>query len=198
LRSKRIYLLVFVHLAIFALSYEMAYWLRFDGDVPLAERGVFWKTLPWIIAIKLTAFYCFGSLHGWWRYVTFADLAELLRVSTISTLAIAFVDHFLAVRYRIPRSVLLLDWGATMLLVGGGRSVWRLSREHLWPTLWRDSRRPALMIGADRGGDVLASSSVELSNRRLSRQEPFLPWHAARRDSIRGQSGRRGRAGRPI
>ena len=128
---KRIYVLVIAHLLLFTLSYDIAFQLRFDMAVPAEARKYFWKTLPWLLALKLGMFHYFGSLHGWWRYITFSDLAALLRVSTLATLTIAFVDYLFIHTYQIPRSVLLLDWGITILLVGGLRSACRLVREIL-------------------------------------------------------------------
>ena len=155
LLSRRTYALVIVHLLLFTLSYEIALWLRFDMTVPLVEREVFWKTLPWVLALKITMFYFVGSLHGWWRYVTFADLAALLRVSTLATITIAFIDY-LFVDTQIPRSVLLLDWGITILLIGGLRSACRLVRESWWPAISLRERKPTLLIGAVEGGEALA------------------------------------------
>lgn len=153
---QRVLLLFLAHLALFALTYATAFALRFDFAVPADMRLLCWQTLPWVLGLKLVVFYRFGSFHGWWRYVTFTDLAVLLRAALLSTLVIAAVDYFVVLRSQIPRAVLCLDCGATILLVGGLRSTWRLLREHVRPALRNDARRPALMVGVDRGGEGLA------------------------------------------
>lgn len=153
---KRIYFLVAVHLVLFAASYQLAMWLRYDMDVPEASQEAFWKILPFLLALKLTFFAYFGSLHGWWRYITFHDLAALLKVSTLATITIVFVDYFFFHSYQIPRSVVLLDWGITICLIGGLRSATRLVREIWWPALTSQGRRPALVIGVEHGGERLA------------------------------------------
>lgn len=153
---KRIYVLVIVHMLLFAISYEIALRLRFDMVVPTEARGFFWKTLPWLLGFKLLMFHYVGSLHGWWRYITFADLAALLRVSTLTTITIAFIDYLFVHSYQIPRSVLLLDWGITILLIGGLRSATRLVREIWWPAISLQGRKPVLLIGAVEGGEKLA------------------------------------------
>ena len=155
LLRRRVWLLVAVHLIVFTLSYESALRLRFDWTVPTSEREVFWKLLPWLLALKLLIFHRFRSLHGWWRYVTFEDLAALLRVATVSSLVIASVDHFLLEHYQVPRSILLIDWALTIILLGGLRSMGRMGREVVWPALNSQERRPALMIGADEGAEGL-------------------------------------------
>ncbi|MFG0262607.1 MAG: polysaccharide biosynthesis protein [Novipirellula sp. JB048] len=152
----RISLLILAHLGIFVLSYEIALRLRFDMVISAGVREAFWSTLPWILAIKLSIFYFIGSLHGWWRYITFTDLAILLRTSTAASILIAAVDYLTSQQYQIPRSVLLMDWGITILLVGGLRSVYRLSQEMVWPALALSDRKPTLLIGALQGGELLA------------------------------------------
>jgi FlaA1/EpsC-like NDP-sugar epimerase len=153
--THRTAVLLLAHVAIFAVAYEAALRLRFDSGVPADVRRVFWISLPWIVACKLLVFHQFGNLHGWWRYVTFADLVSLLKVATLSTLLIAVVGMLLVGQFPIPRSVLILDWAITILFVGGLRSVWRLQHEHLWPSLSRDPQRPALMVGGDKSCEAL-------------------------------------------
>ncbi|MEE8452263.1 MAG: polysaccharide biosynthesis protein, partial [Thermoguttaceae bacterium] len=156
LRWRRLYLSLAVYLGILFLAFLLAFQLRFDFAVPERMRALFWRSLPWVLALKLTMFSFFGVIRGWWRHVSFADLAALLWVSLLSMVAIDVVVHFPIHDTRIPFSVILLDCGATILLLGGFRSAWRMTREHIRPRLWVDPRRGALMIGADRGGEALS------------------------------------------
>jgi FlaA1/EpsC-like NDP-sugar epimerase len=155
LLRHRYYLLVVAHLGVFLVCYELAYQFRLNFSVSSEHRVLFWKTLPWVLALKVAAFHCVGAFQGWWRYVTFADLASLLWGSAVSTVAIALVDYFFLGDLQIPRLILLLDLGTTILCLGGLRSFWRLGREHVWPIFRVDRRRPALMIGAGQRGEMI-------------------------------------------
>jgi FlaA1/EpsC-like NDP-sugar epimerase len=155
LLTKRIYLLVLGHVLIFAASYELSLRLRFDLSLPPSIRSLFWQSLPWVLVVKLAVFYWFGNYHGWWRYITFTDLAVILRASTLSTMCVALIDYFVVADYQIPRTVLLMDWGVTIFLLGGLRSVCRLAREHVWPALGPERRTPALLIGVHKAGESL-------------------------------------------
>lgn len=135
---------------LFAATYFVAFQLRFGGDVPESMHWLLLQSLPWIVAIKLLAFQLYG-FQGWWRLVTFADLANLLKTSVIATGAIVCADFFLLPTAQIPRSVLAIDLGAAILVLGGLRSSWRLVDEYLRLSLYR--RQPALMIGAGNGGE---------------------------------------------
>src|SRR5687768_8546265 len=184
--ANRIYLLIVAHLVILGLSFELAFQLRFDWEIPYQERMIFWRTLPYILALKLIFLHRFGSLHGWWRHVTFADLASLLNVSTMSTVAIACLDYFVISQYQIPRVVLLLDWGTTILLMGGLRSVWRLAREHIWPKIRVGSnQRPTFLIAPSQQGEVLARQ-IHAHPRLDYRVVGFLDENPDHHDSLLG------------
>lgn len=155
LLSNRVYLLLVLHAGICTLSYWLAFRLGYSFVVPDDLRTVFWTTLPWVIVVKLIVFHRFGNFHGWWSYVTFEDMVALMRVATMSTLVIVGVDFFLA-RYQVPRSVLALDWGCTILAFGVFRSIWRFAHEGIWLRYIDNHREPVLLVGADQAGVSLA------------------------------------------
>ncbi len=154
--ARRLLFFAAVHLAALAACYASAFQLRFDFDIPADDYDLFLRTAPWVLLLKLAVFCRLGSFQSWWRYVTLADLSILLRASTLSGVAVAAVDYFFIASYQIPRAVLLLDWGLTVLLLGGLRSSSRLLREEFWAAITKSRRRPALIIGAESGGEALA------------------------------------------
>lgn len=100
-------------------------------------------------------FYLVGHYHGWWRYVTFADLAALLRASIISLLLLVATDHFM-VSYQIPRSILLLDCLMSIAVLGILRSGWRLYREQIRPAFADKNTQSAILVGTDDSTGRLA------------------------------------------
>ena len=154
--NARFWGLVAVHSGLLTIAYAMAFQLRFDLDVPVEYRQLFWQTLPFVLITKLLIFYAFGSFFGWWRYVTFSDLSTLLRASVTASITIAVVDHLFVSSLQIPRSVILMDCGSVILLVGGLRSFPRLYSEHFWRDRGGTGHDRAFMIGACEGGDLFA------------------------------------------
>ncbi|NLY01915.1 MAG: polysaccharide biosynthesis protein [Rhodopirellula sp.] len=152
---KRVYILWALHLVVLSFAYVLAFGLQFDFAVPESMAALMWSTLVWVLPLKVAVFYRLGSFHSWWRYVSFADLAAILQASALATVAVAAIDHFVISGEQIPRAVLLLDFGLTLLLLGGIRCAVRLLREEFWPALTAKSRRPALVIGAEQGGESL-------------------------------------------
>jgi FlaA1/EpsC-like NDP-sugar epimerase len=151
----RVGLLGVGHLAVFLLAYWLAFCLRFDFAVPPASVGVFWASVGLVLSLKVCIFYASGHFHGWWRYVTFADLASLLRAAFLSLLSISTANHFL-LDSHIPRSVAIMDCVITIVLIGALRASWRLVREQFWPLFQQDDCRPALLVGTDDATGLLA------------------------------------------
>ncbi len=185
LLAKRIYLLLLVYIVAITLAFGSAILIHDDMVITPESQALLLGTLPWILVVKLTAFHFFGSFHGWWRYVTFADLAAILRVAVVSTLVIAVIDRMLVTDHSLSPALLLLDCGATILWFGGLRSVCRLVREHVLPAISFDDREPALIIGAVQGGEALAR---QIHNQTLIRYRVvgFLDENLAFRGSRLG------------
>jgi len=64
---------------------------------------------------------------------------------------------------HVPRGVILLDWAATILLIGGIRAVSRSIHEDLRPLFSRQPARSALIIGANQAGELLARNLMAAS-----------------------------------
>ncbi len=119
--SSQIFLIVF--------GYFLAFSLRFDAAESDYAGRLFWRSAPWIILIKIAVFYYFDLYRGWWRYVGMDDLADIIRASTVSTLAFIVVAVFFFPGF--PRSIFVIDWFITITFIGGIRFALRAFREKL-------------------------------------------------------------------
>lgn len=159
--SRRAFIVVLLHVAAFLAAYSAAYSLRFDFAIPEKYLLIFWITLPAILTVKTGVFYALGHCHVSWRYVTFSDLAALIRAATLAALILVAFQRLMEslghmVRQDIPLSVLFVDWGLTILLLGGMRAAARLSREEVRPFLVRNGAKKSVIVGANRAGESLA------------------------------------------
>ncbi len=183
----RVPLLVTIHIGIFAAIYAFAFGARFDFEFTESNWQLLLGTLPPVVLTKLLAFYYGRHFHGWWRYVNFADLSSLLRVSIISMLAVAFVDYYLLMfDSQIPRVTILLDTLLTIIIVGGLRCSWRYVDEQFGPLMRRRTVRPAIMVGTDHAvgqliGHINSNQCLDIKVRALL--SPTDEWH---RSSIGG------------
>ena len=151
----RVWLLAFGHAVIFAAAFWLAFALRFDFQIPPHMVLRLTASLPLIVTIKLIIFYLLKHYHGWWRYVTFADLMALARATVFALLTFVLLNHYV-LDNLIPRTVVVLDGIITAVLIGTLRSSWRLYREGLWITLDKKDRKVTLMVGADHNSGVVA------------------------------------------
>ncbi len=156
LANLRSWLLAMVHLVVFAAAYWMAYLLRFDFAIPINVETGFEHTVVWAVGVKLVVFCLLGHFHGWWRYVTFTDLAALLRAAVLSVVILATFNFFVRLPYQIPRSVLILDGILVIIMLGSLRASWRMFREVFQPILNGKECRGALLVGTDLSNGILA------------------------------------------
>lgn len=160
--SRRAAALLAVHAAVFVAAYFAAFYTRNDFTLDPEWLSRFSATVVGVVLIKLVIFYALGLCHVSWGRVAFGDLTTLLWASTLSMLVFAAIDGlFLSTgRFewipRIRRSVILLDWGATIILLGGLRAVWRSVREELRPLFSRVPARTALIVGTGQAGEMIA------------------------------------------
>src|SRR6202008_5174050 len=89
-----------------------------------------------------------GLFHGWWRLVGMSDLVNLVEAVTASSLLFTVALFMAAEVAGFPRSIVVLDWAAALLIFGGVRFAVRAFREErLVP--WRQRRgKRTLIIGA--------------------------------------------------
>ena len=139
----------------FVAIHSLSYWLRFDGQLGQSEWNAFSVTVLWAAAIKLVVFGWFRVYQGWTRYVTFHDLMALIKASTASSLLLLLADYLFHPTVTTARSVFLMDWGLTIVVVGGIRSMTRFLEESRDSVLLSLGRTPVFIVGANDSGEAL-------------------------------------------
>lgn len=153
-----------------ACAYVTAFLLRFDGRIPADYANLLTASLGWVLFIK-TGSIIHSRLHKeYTRYVTFHDMLLLARTVTISSIGITLVDALLLSGAAIPRSVILLDWGASLVLLAAARTIPRLVRDRAWRSGSNSKGTTALIVGANDAGEALLRTirhSPELNYRPI-------------------------------
>ncbi|MGM0453724.1 MAG: polysaccharide biosynthesis protein [Thermodesulfobacteriota bacterium] len=118
-------IIVLLDIAIFVGSLYIAHLIRFDLEMTAGKWQLFMRALPVVLLSKLVLFYVFDLYHGMWRYTSIADLINVIKAATLSTLCIVFI-LLLDNRFEgFSRSVFVIDWLLTMLMISGVRLVIR-------------------------------------------------------------------------
>jgi len=138
-----------------ALAYYVAFLLRFDGQLRAEETEVLVATLGWALLIKSVAI-AQTQLHlEFNRFVTFRDMLTITRAVTLGSIGLTLCDAMLLTNVTIPRSVILLDWGISLLLLAAARTLPRLIRDNPWRGFSKASGTKALIVGANDAGEAL-------------------------------------------
>ena len=137
-------IIVVLDLCLIILANYLAFWLRFDGNIPQDNFNLFIQMLPWLVLIRLTAFFAFQLNEGLWRYTSIWDLKKILLGVLTSTLGFAILVIWVFEITDYPRTIYFID---TILLIGllvGIRLPFRLFKE-MAP--WKHKKK-VLIIGA--------------------------------------------------
>jgi len=113
-------------------SLFLAYLIRFDFHLPQPHSLLLYQILPFVLIVKIVCFYFFDLYRGMWRYTSIADLLNIIKASSVSTLVIICLILFSHSRFiGFPRSVFIMDWCFTVLLISGYRLCIRLYFERI-------------------------------------------------------------------
>ncbi len=154
----RIVALAFAGLPVFALIHCLTYWLRFEGGLSSQEFHNAVVTLGVAVGTKTIAFLTFRIYQSWNRYVSLHDLVRLAQATTVSALLAAAIDYLFLTTFSVPRSIFLMDWGVTILVVGGLRCAGRFIREHVRVARHSGDDIRAFIVGANDAGEALLRS----------------------------------------
>jgi UDP-GlcNAc:undecaprenyl-phosphate GlcNAc-1-phosphate transferase len=152
---------VFLDAFLVTLAYYSAWALlyrSFEGSEISFESssgwGLFLKTVPLLILIKVGAFLAVGVYRGLWRYTSIGDLITITKGvmlgSGLSVLAVLVLYRF----DGFSRVVFFMDGVLLLLAVVGSRMAFRVIRQML-PLPVAGEGRKVLIYGAGDGGEMV-------------------------------------------
>jgi FlaA1/EpsC-like NDP-sugar epimerase len=138
-----------------ATTYYLAFALRFAGYRDSRGLLIYLDTVLGVVVAKWATFAWFRLHQGWARFVGFHDMLTLGKAVTCAALAVTLVDTMCLPYLTIPRSIIIIDWGATMLAVGAIRALPRLVRDDAWHPFSSSRGRASLIVCANDSGEAL-------------------------------------------
>ncbi len=155
---------VLLDVGLIILAYWTAYAIKFEAFSQSPAWGLFLRTLPILVVVRLAAFLFFGVYRGIWRYTSIDDFVAFVKAvavgSIVSMLIILFKFRF----QGFSRTVFLIDALVMVMLLAGSRMAFRLFRQML-PSGNAGNGRRALIYGAGDAGELLLREL--LNNREL-------------------------------
>lgn len=130
------------------VAYYLAFQLRFNFDIPDSFVQTIATTIGVVVVVQMLCFIGNGLYIGVWRFASIPDLKRIVVAIAFST-AILFA---LLLLFRphgvVPRSVLMLDPMLLLILVGGGRLLYRAWKDRKLYADLRLAGQPVLLIGS--------------------------------------------------
>ncbi len=157
--------------AIVAVSWLLAFELRFDQGLPVYYDTLLRRTILIVVAIKLAVFIMFGFHRRWWRYVSVRDMWSAARGVVVASLVADVTVYFLSPVHgvRLPRSIAVMDLLITLALVAGARLLTRTVMER--PRFGVVARgKEVIVVGAGDAGRVVVQ---EMQRSRLISYTPI-------------------------
>ena len=148
--SPRILLLTLGYAVLLNIAYLLALLLRFEGDVPARFWSGYLTAAPWFTLLSLLGFFLSGLYHGLWRYASTVTLFQIVKGVLLSGAGLVIIMFFTS-EALFPRSLIIMIPLWELVLVGGVRFAWRLSRERVLQPQSARARR-TLVIGAGYAG----------------------------------------------
>jgi FlaA1/EpsC-like NDP-sugar epimerase len=150
-----------------ALSYFLAYRLRFDGGVPARYQDLFDRTITFAICGSVWTFAVFGLYRHWMRYSSQREYLQIAQA--VAAAVVALVGYVAVVQPKqlftpnegfvgvtVPTGVLVLYGLLMLVMLGAVRYVTHLVYERpLRGYRARRDARSVLIVGAGDGGRLL-------------------------------------------
>ena len=165
LKNVNFYVIFFIDLLLFSLSFLCAYLIRFEFVISPERLDQFFHLLPPVLGVKTLSFLYMQMYKGMFRYAGLADLWRLAKAVALSTLVL-LVGILMLHRFQgFSRAVFLIDAVLTLLFASGLRFFIRyIFKEFMAhrgdgnavPLFKRDKdRTPVLIYGAGSAGEKL-------------------------------------------
>ena len=157
--------------AIVAVSWFLAFELRFDHGLPVYYDTLLRRTILLVVAIKLAVFFLFGFHRRWWRYVSVRDMWSAARGVVVASLVADVTVYFASPVHnvRLPRSIAAIDLLLTLALVAGARLLARTVMER--PRSGVVARgKEVIVVGAGDAGRLIVQ---EMQRSRMLAYTPI-------------------------
>jgi FlaA1/EpsC-like NDP-sugar epimerase len=150
LRYRRV-MIILVELGLVVLANYLAFWLRFDGEIPPSQMELFVQMLPWLTVTRGLIFMAFRLYEGLWYYTSLWDLRNIIAGVITSTLIFYALTHWGLGVVEYPRSIFIVDGILLVCFLCGIRLSRRIYRS--LGHLKREKR--VLIYGAGDAGEMV-------------------------------------------
>jgi FlaA1/EpsC-like NDP-sugar epimerase len=152
-----------VDIVLIGIAWYLAFQLRFDFKVPPPYERLLEETILLVIWIKAGIFLLFGFYNHWWRYVSIRDMWTIVRGITVAILVAGLAVYFVnpVPGFRVPRSIILIDFVLLLGLIAGVRLLARSVIERPGRRGLVARGKEALVVGAGDAGQLILKEMLK-------------------------------------
>ena len=154
----RVAVILSIQLMAVVASYLISFLLRlddrlFDLNVSAIPWSLVAETLPFVVVVRMGALVGFRAHRQLWSYSGVGDLVQIVKATTVSSLAFVLLMVLTFGFQGFPRSVIALDWLGNVGLLAGAMLLFRIIREGFQKREGRKSGlKRLLIVGAGDAG----------------------------------------------
>ncbi|MCG9479529.1 MAG: polysaccharide biosynthesis protein [Actinomycetia bacterium] len=167
-KIKNIVIQVVFDILIFFSAFTLSFYLRGQinlgglASLPPQYSAYVWEYTLIIIGVKLLIFAVFGMYRKIWKYASFREFITIMQCLVLSAAIMIFVFYIFETPY-FPKSILIIDFLLTMIMVATSRYSARLFNELKFGSIYTRKKR-ALIIGAGDAGEMIAREMIRQKN----------------------------------
>lgn len=151
--KKRLALLILLDSLIVTSSVFIAFWMVYPSYPENFLVNELWvSAVAFLIFHHIFAF-IFKLYNKVWSYASIRELIAIVKAVTLTIISVGIVQYF--VNDQIYRRALVITWLLHVVLIGGSRFVWRLTRDR-YMSKKTDSQKRTLIVGAGAAGIMIA------------------------------------------
>jgi len=159
-RKKKITFLLILDIALISLAIFLAFFLRFEGQIPSQYFLNILGMIVIAVVISLPIFYLYKLYSFSWSYVSTNELISLVKATTISFLfsgAALFILRDQKIFQTFPRSALFISYFLIFLSCGAIRFSKRIYLQ-IFQGKGIENKERTLIVGAGDAGEQLLRS----------------------------------------
>ncbi|MBO9541369.1 polysaccharide biosynthesis protein [bacterium] len=141
-------------LAVAAIAYLGAFYLRFDGVIPVAHISQFWIFFAALPLLRMLVNFLFGMYRHVWRYIGVRE-AMAIALAVLTGSAIFSLLLYVSNNASFPRSIVFIEALLSVMMLGGVRFGMRYWAE-VTPGPKQSNSVRTLIVGAGDAGEMLA------------------------------------------
>ncbi|MCC6557918.1 MAG: polysaccharide biosynthesis protein [Polyangiaceae bacterium] len=156
---------VLLHVVLWAAALGLAFQIRFDQMTVVEPFRRTWPyALATLLVCRIAAFYLSGLFHSPWRYAGLPELARIIKSTSYGSVAFVVAGRMVGA-IAVPRSIYVMEWLASIAIVGGLRFAMRMLHERRQGKVHPDAIA-TLIVGAGDAGESLLRDLGRMPDRK--------------------------------